>query len=154
MSMSQFNIYLKTPDYLSDWLRREMWNEDEQRIVFPRNSAEWIVLSLFIGKRPATAPIDVAADGLLPVKVPTLPGKNPAVFNYLSDSGKLAIINTIKRRFKKMMWDELHVIKPDEVQITDIIYAFMEKHGIGNNEKNWETIRQMYFRMRKTYDPK
>lgn len=152
--MSQFNIYLKTPDYLSDWLRGEMWNDEEQRIVFPRNSAEWTVLCLFIGKRPDGAPVDLASDGLLPVKVPTQPGKNPAVYNYMSEAGKLAIVNTIKRRFKKMMWDELHVIKPDEVQITDIIYAFMEKHGISATEKNWETIRQMYFRMRKVYGPK
>lgn len=152
--MSQFNIYIKTPDYLSDWLRAEMWNKEEQRIVFPRNSAESTVLCLFIGKRPDGAPVDIAADGAIPVKVPTLPGKNPAVFNYLSEAGKLALINTVKRRFKKMMWDELHVIRPDEVQITDIIYAFMDKHGISNNEKNWETIRQMYSRMRKTYQQK
>lgn len=152
--MSQFNIYIKAPDYLADWLRSEMWDDQEQRIVFPRNSAEWTLLSLFISKRPDRSPVDVAADGLLPVKVPTLPGKNPAVHNYLSDAGKLALVNTIKRRFKKMMWDELHVIKPDEVQITDIVYAFMEKHGISNNEKNWETIRQMYFRMRKVYGQK
>ena len=152
--MSQFNIYLNVPDYLKDWLRNEMWDEEEQRIVFPRNSAEWIVLCLFIAKRPADVPVDVADDDLLPVKVPTQSGKNPYVYNYMPEYAKKALVNTIKRRFKYMMWEELHVIKPDEVQITDIVYAFMEKHGIADNGKNWETIRQMYFRMRKIYEKK
>lgn len=152
--MSQFNIYLNVPDYLRDWLRHEMWDEEERRIVFPRNSAEWTVLSLFMGKRPIGARADVAEEGLLPVKVPTIPGKNPAVYNHLPEYAKRALVNTIKRRFKMMMWDELHVIRGKEVQITDIVYAFMEKHGIADNGRNWETIRQMYSRMRKVYGEK
>ena len=51
--------------------------------------------------------------------------------------------------FRNMMWQELSPLFMHDVQITDIIYAFMDRHGIERTEKNWETIRQMYLRMRK-----
>jgi hypothetical protein len=50
-----------------------------------------------------------------------------------------------------VLWNELSVLFNEDVQISDIIYAFMENHGISDDPKNWETIRQMYLRLRKTY---
>ena len=39
--MSQFNIYLKDlPDYLSQWLRHEFWDDDTARVCFPKQSVE------------------------------------------------------------------------------------------------------------------
>lgn len=47
------------------------------------------------------------------------------------------------------MYNELHELFGHDVQITDIIYDFMDRHGIERSERNWEAIRQMYYRLRK-----
>lgn len=151
--MSQYSIRLKLPKYLGDWLRHEFWDYGTERVIFPKGSAEHTVLGLFVGKCPVHGPVAVADDNSdgVPIAIPTFPGKNPDTYNYLTPVGENALKSTIKRRFRYMLWSELHVVFNANVQITDIIYAFMEKHGISDDEKNWETIRQMYARMRKAY---
>jgi hypothetical protein len=109
-------------------------------------------LELFLRKRPS----DYVGEGVpeadaLPIEVPSFPGKNPRIYCYLNDAAKHLVLSTIKTRFKYAMWEELHVIANHDVQITDLIYAYMDKHGISFDQKNWETIRQMYCRMRKIY---
>ena len=145
--MSQFSIYLNAPDYLAQWLRHEYWSDENGRVEFPRGSAPRTVLSSFLKRQPRNAPQEDTA-GLLPVEVPTFKGINPNTHNYVSDKGKTAIVSTCKRMFQNMLWNELHDLFTEDVQITDIIYAFMDRHGIEPEAKNWETIRQMYYRMR------
>lgn len=151
--MSQFNIYLKLPDYLDQWLRHEFWNEDEGRVCFPKQSVENLLLDRFLRKRPAgMAPELAGEDGSLPVKVPTFPGRNPASFNYLPPPGRRALAGAIRRRFKLLLRTELDGFDPRLVQITDLIEAFADKHGIERDPRNWESIRQMYYRMRRDED--
>lgn len=152
--MSKFNVYIKVPDYLDQWLRHEFWDDEEKRIKFPRRSAEHDVLSYFIARRPPKAEPDMPTAGALPIEVPTFLGRNPAQYNWLPKHGASALVFTIKKRFRKMLWDELHTIHSDNVQITDLVYAFLYRHGIEPTAKNWETVRQMYFRARKHNAPK
>ncbi len=86
---------------------------------------------------------------MLPVEVPSFKGINPASRNYLSESGRAALVSACKRLFRSQMYMELGELFGHDVQITDIIYDFMDKHGIERSETNWETLRQMYLRMRK-----
>jgi hypothetical protein len=111
------------------------------------------VLALFIKRRPAgyTPVTNAESSDLIPIQVPQQSGKNPDTFNYLPEAGVDALKSTIRKRFKMVLWNELSVLFNEDVQISDIIYAFMENHGISDDPKNWETIRQMYLRLRKTY---
>lgn len=59
------------------------------------------------------------------------------------------MISACKKLFQATLFNELHELFSHDVQITDIIYDFMDRHGIDRSERNWETIRQMYSRMRK-----
>lgn len=148
--MSQFNIYLKLPDYLSQWLQNEFWEEESGRVCFPKQSAENLLFERFLRKRPANIPPELSVNGDgLPVKVPTFAGKNPATFNYLPPAGRRVLVGIIRRRFKRILREELDGFNPRHVQITDLIEVFAEKHGIEPDPKNWEAIRQMYYRMRK-----
>jgi hypothetical protein len=148
-----YTILIRLPKYLDDWLRHEFWDDASQRIIFPRGSAEHTVLALFIKRRPAGyIPVTNAeSSDLIPIQVPQQSGKNPDTFNYLPEAGVDALKSTIRKRFKMVLWNELSVLFNEDVQISDIIYAFMENHGISDDPKNWETIRQMYLRLRKTY---
>lgn len=146
--MSQYSVYINPPDYLEQWLRHEYWDSETERVVFPRGSAPRTVLGAMLRKAPSHYRQSVAPCGL-PVAVPTFKGVNPASFNYLSPSGHSALIAACKTLFKAMLFTELHMLFDHDVQITDIIYEFMDRHGIDSTERNWETIRQMYSRMRK-----
>lgn len=146
--MSQFSVYINPPEYLGQWLRHDFWDAESGRVVFPRGSAPRAVLNSLLRKAPqGYRPGD--SSGLLPVEVPTFKGLNPATFNYLSPTGQTALVSACKKLFQATLSNELHELFSHDVQITDIIYEFMDRHGIDRTERNWETIRQMYSRMRK-----
>lgn len=145
--MSKYCIYLKVPDYLDQWLRHDFWNPYSGRVEFERGSNSHSILSRYLRKEPpGYDPGDTS--GLLPVEVPTFKGMNPDQHNYLIEEGKKALVSALKRNFKALLDRELSVFFAQDVVITDIIYAFMASHGIENTERNWETIRQMYKRLR------
>lgn len=146
--MSQFSLYIKAPEYLDQWLRNDFWDKESRRVVFPRGSAPRAVLMSLLRKAPHKHS-EAPDPALLPVEVPSFKGINAATFNYLSDSGRAALLSACKKLFQATLFNELHVLFDHDVQITDIIYDFMDRHGIDRTEKNWETIRQMYSRMRK-----
>lgn len=152
--MATFLIYLNLPKYLAQWLVSEHYSKEKGAVVFPRGSNERNILELFLTKLPKGAVPDTPKEGSVPVEIPAFAYKPPATYHYLPARGRDALVSAIKIRFKKMMWEELHQIRPAEVKITDLVYAFLEKHGIEPDEKNWETVRQMYFRMRKVYGNK
>lgn len=146
--MSQFSIYVAPPDYLAQWLRHEFWDKDTQRVVFPRGSAPRAVLKTLL-RKPPEGWVPRRNTGLLPVEVPTMKGLNPSTHCYLSDTGHSALLSACKKLFQSMLFAELGELFAHDVQITDIVYDFMDRHGIERTEKNWETIRQMYARLRR-----
>lgn len=145
--MSNYIIYLKVPSYLDQWLRHDYWNPLTERVEFERGSNIHSILSTFLRKQPRGHDQGDVSD-LLPVEVPTFKGMNPAQHNYLGRDGHKAVVSAIKRNFKTLIDKELSVFYKQDISITDIIYAFMEVHGIDKIERNWEAIRQMYYRER------
>lgn len=145
--MSHYNVYIKVPEYLDQWLRHDFWNPALGRVEFMRGSNCHSILSRFLRRRPRGYS-EVKTAGLLPVEVPTFKGMNPNSHNYLIPEGEKALVSAIKRNFKTLVDRELSCFYIRDVVITDIIYAFMASHGIDTTEKNWETIRQMFKRLR------
>ena len=145
--MSHYNVYIKVPDYLDQWLRHDFWNPGLGRVEFGRGSNCHSILSRFLRHRPRDYSEENVA-GLLPVEVPTFKGMNPDSHNYLIPEGEKALVSAIKRNFKTLIDRELSCFYIRDVVITDIIYAFMASHGIEPTAKNWETIRQMFKRLR------
>lgn len=146
--MSQFTVSLSLPSYLDQWLRNEYWDAEESRVVFPRGSAPRAVLYTVLRRAPRGWRPDPGIDGL-PIEVPTFKGLNPATHNWLSPAGQRALAGACKKLFQTNLFNELSPLFDHDVCITDVIFDFMDRHGIEPNEKNWETIRQMYSRMRK-----
>ena len=146
--MSQFSIFVKAPDYLDQWLRHDYWDEATGRVVFPQGSAPRAVLKALLRPCPqGWVPDDPA--GKLRIEVPSFKGLNPATYNYLTATGKSALLAACKTLFKSILFLELAPLFPHDIQISDVIYDFMDRHGIAPTERNWETIRQMYARLRK-----
>lgn len=146
--MSRFTIYIQAPAYLDQWLRHHYWDEETQRVVFQRGSAPQAVLYSLL-RQPPRGYLEKPDPALLPVEVPTFKGINPATRNYLSEDARAALVSACKKLFRATLYNELHPLFFHDVQITNIIYDFMDRHGIERTETNWETIRQMYARLRK-----
>lgn len=147
--MSQYTVYIKVPDYLNQWCRHEFWNPDTKRVEFPRGSAPRVILQTLLSRAPRPSLAYHDHSGELPVEVPTFKGINPKCYNHLPEAGKKALVSCLKKYFSSVMWQELHPLLNQDIQITDVVYAFLDRHGIEPTPQNWETVRQMYYRMRK-----
>lgn len=146
--MSHFSVYINPPKYLGQWLRHDFWDSESARVVFPRGSAPRAILRSLI-RKPPRGYRPCAIDGWLPIEVPTFKGINPATFNYLSPNSQTALISACKDLFQATMVSELHELFNHDVSIINVVYEFMDRHGIEPDEKNHEAIRQMYYRLRK-----
>lgn len=147
--MPQYLIYLNLESYLAQWYIHECGCTNPVYLV--RGSAESDILELFLSKNSDNITVDTGAESNVSIVIPYFKNKDVRYFNYLPPFGRKALINTIYTRFRVQLWQELHTVDNIGCSITDLVYAWMEKHGIDPNGKNWETIRQMYFRKRKKY---
>lgn len=146
-TMAETLIYLELDDYLRDWLI----NENGNPVKIRRNSAESDILETFLTTPPAEPITDLPAENKVAIILPSFKNKDPRTYNYLPVRARMALAHTIRVRFRVQLWEELQAFENSDCPITEIIYAWMEKHGIDLTEKNWETIRQMFFRKRKVY---
>lgn len=145
--MPQFCIYLELEEYLRQWLVHELGDP----VKVPRGSQESDILELCLTTQPKDAVPDLPAPGKVAIVLPQFRDKDTRYYNYLPPRGRKALARCIYVRFRVKMWEELHRLDNTEGLLTDMIYAWMEAHGIECCERNWETIRQMYFRKRKVY---
>lgn len=152
--MSKYTIFLNVPEYLDQWCRSEFWNPIADRVEFPRGSAPRAVMQALLCRPRHTQQTSdnshsTTPGALLPIEVPTFKGINPQSHSHLSEKGKKALVSCLKKYFASVMWQELHPLLSHDIQITEVVYAFLDRHGIEPTPRNWETVRQMYYRMRK-----
>ena len=148
--MSEFTISIKLTPYLRDWFIHENGGHYPVRLI--RNSNESTIVQYFLKERPADAKSVENANCL--IYLPTYKTVDVRKFNYLAPKAIAALESAIANRFKIQMWKELHVLENCHTDVGDAICAYMEKHGISGvrGDTNWESIRQMYYRIRKAYN--
>ena len=150
--MSEFTVAIKLTPYLKEWFVHE--NGGHYPVKLIKNSNESIIMQYFLKERPADARCVEDANCL--IYIPTYKYLDVRKFNYLAPKAIAALESAITNRFKIQMWKELHVLENGHTDIGDAISGYMEKHGISGvrGDTNWESIRQMYYRMRKAYNQK
>jgi hypothetical protein len=150
--MSEFTVAIKLTPYLKEWFVHE--NGGHYPVKLIKNSNESIIMQYFLKERPADARCVEDANCL--IYIPTYKYLDVRKFNYLAPKAIAALESAITNRFKIQMWKELHVLENCHTDIGDAISGYMEKHGISGvrGDTNWESIRQMYYRMRKAYHQK
>ena len=144
--MSQYYVYIHLEKYLAEWLLHQFGQNGQIR--FPRGSAENDILEYSLTTQPADIPVPLKSPDSLAIEIPYFKTKDPRYYNFLPPRAKKALERTIYIRFRIELWNELHTFDSLSHNLSDLIWTFMEKH------ESWETIRQMYFRMRKTYQKK
>lgn len=147
--MSQLSIYLKLEPYVAQWFVHEMGGEPVQ---LPKRSSESDIIEYFLKPKPTDAGENLKEAGDIEISIPTYKHKDTSYFNYMPPKAKAALARCITVRFRVQLWQDLHKLhNPEFCCLTELIYAWMEKHGIDCTEQNWEAIRQFYFRKRKIY---
>lgn len=141
-------LYLKLEPYVAQWFVHEMGGEPVQ---LPKRSSESDIIEYFLKPAPKGAVHNYSEDGCIRISIPTYKHKDPAYFNYLSPKALAALARCITVRFRVQLWQDLHKLHNPGCCLTDLIYAWMDFHGIECTEQNWEAIRQFYFRKRKIY---
>ena len=145
--MSQFMIHLQLEDYLVQWLHHEYGDP----IVFPRNSAENDVIELGITTLPKDTAPNLPSDGNVAIQLPTFKYKDTRNKNFLPKKGRNALKRCIRARFQICLWQDLHKFGNIGEQKQDLIYVWMEAHGIEATETNFNTISKIYQRKRESY---
>lgn len=139
-------VYISLKPYLHQWLVHEF---GEEPILFPKGSAEADLLEFLLTRPRNSAPL-IANNNMVAIQIPHLKHK-PREFTYLSPRAQAALARLIYVRFQVEMWEDLHTVDNSFRIIGDVIYAWLDAHGIETTPQNWETVRQMYYRKRKRY---
>lgn len=143
--MSQYNIYVKLPPFVGQFLCHSLGNP----VHFPPQSVENSTIHHFIDRLPEGRVPDVASDDLTAISIPDSKTKPAATYNYLSPRGKDAIAQCCELLFNRCMWVELGDMSAIGCKTMTAIYAWCEKHGVSIDYA--DTIRQRYYRMRESY---
>ena len=146
--MSQYTIHLDLEPYLAQWFIHEQGGEHP--VSLTRGSAESDILELFLTKQPSILPARPAPTDTA-IYIPSFKHKETRTYNYLPPRATLALKKTIRTRFVIQLWNDLYKFENIGKRNDELIYAWMEAHGIECNETNWCAISKIYYRKRKVY---
>ena len=142
---SEFYVYLKMPEYLAQWINYTFGYPT----ALLKDSPESRVLNECLVKIPKNQDPDTGEDHNVMIEIPYFKGKHPLDYNYLHQSGKKAIEESFRTLMLKNLVEEVGAIENCNAKKATLIYMWMEKHGI--DEKHWDTVSQIYYRIRKKY---
>ncbi|UBD73556.1 hypothetical protein K6V26_20780 [Parabacteroides goldsteinii] len=154
-------ITLNVEPYLAAWLTRHFGNP----IELLKDGPEAKLLKRLLDKQPDNITPET---GNISVSLQYFKDKDPRVYSYLCESGKYALIESFEAMFVNNMWSEIGNLENLNCRLTSVIRGWCEKHGIiqptnhitemnllkqveEQNARNFETVRQKYYRLRKKY---
>lgn len=147
--MCQICLYIPLEDYLAQWFIHEHGGEVPVHLI--RGSVESKILEVFLTHWPEDRLPDIAGDGKLAIIIPSFRNRPPEVFNYLPQHALSSLLSIIRNRFDIQLWSDLHHFGKISKRQDELIYAWMEKHGIEMTETNWNAIAKRYQRQRNVY---
>lgn len=147
--MSQICLYIPLEDYLSQWFVHE--HGGEVPVHLTRGSVESKILEVYLAHRPEDQLPEIGGEGKLAIAIPSFRNRPPEVFNYLPQRALSSLLTIIRNRFDIELWNDLHHFGKITKRQDELIYAWMEKHGIEMTETNWNAIAKRYQRQRNIY---
>lgn len=147
---SGFTVYVKLEPYLAQWLIFS--NGGNLPIVFPKNSAENDIIEIGLAPKPNNALPNEPDEGYVPIALPYFKYKDVRKNNYLPKHSRCALKRCIRSRFVVELWTDLFKFGYIGKRNQDLIWAWMEGHGIEATETNWNSVAKIYARKRKTYN--
>lgn len=143
------HLYLELEDYLAQWFINDQGGNNPIRLI--RGSMESGLLEQFLQTPPPDYRPVVDGTGMVCILLPNFRSKDTRYNFYLPPKATEALKTCIRNRFDIEMWNSLHRFSAIFARQDNLIYAFMEKHGIELTEKNWNAIAKRYQRKRDIY---
>jgi hypothetical protein len=147
--MSEYCVYLKMPSYLRQWFIHRHGGNTPVTLI--RGSVESKLLQRATVPQPEGVLPPRQQEGEVAVCIPYSKSHDPRTYNYITNTGKNALLNRIKDDFDLDVWDYLHDFGKVGKQQKDLIYLFMEQRGIHEDGTCWDSIAKIYQRQRNIY---
>lgn len=141
-------LYLQLEDYLAQWFINNHGGNNPVHLI--RGSVEWGLLETYLRTPPADY-VPQVNENCVGIVLPNFRSKDTRDNYYLPPAATNALIACLRSRFDVEMWNELHRFANIFKRQDELIYAFMEKHGIEPTETNWNAIAKRYQRKRDIY---
>lgn len=140
-------IYFHCEDYLREWYIYHSGGAVPVKLKKNSPESHLLMCCLQNKKNAVDSPI-VDKDKAIEVIVPYYKNRPPEYFNFLNDATEKAFVKILKRHFDFCLWSDLCKIHDIASRLDDIIYAWMESHGISITEKNWNAVAKRFQRIR------
>lgn len=147
--MSDYQIYIKMPSYLRQWFIHRHGGSEPVRLK--NGSIESKIIKLAIVKQPESAIPQHKQEGEVAICIPYSAIRDPRIYNYITETGKKAILENVKNAFDVDCWTYLHDFGNIGRQQKDLIFLFMEQRDIKEDGTCWDAIAKTYQRLRKNY---
>lgn len=144
--MSEFVVYIK----LKPFIRQYLINSFGDPVRFDDHSVTNARIVSVLQRRPVNCTPDTAAEGLTAICIPYSKQKDPASFNYVSNSGKKLIEEHLEAIFLANLWNEMSQMCGDDTKLQSAAYAWCEMHGIDIDYA--DTIRMRYYREKERFN--
>lgn len=149
--MNEYLLYIPMEDYLAQWFINQC---GACPCILQRGSIESKILETFLTKLPPGESPDLPAPGKLGIVIPSFKMKPAQYYCHLPRHATNLLISTLRNRFDIQLFSEIYTFANQGARIDQLIYAWMEKHGIETTEKNWCTISKRFQRLRDNYNKK
>ena len=137
------------PSYLRQWFVHR--HGGSEPVSLRRGSIESLILQRATVPQPDGVIPQKKQDDELAVCLPYSKSHDPRIYNFITDTGKRALIERIKADFDLDVWEYLHDFGKITKQQKDLIYLFMEQRGIHEDGSCWDSIAKIYQRKRDLY---
>lgn len=137
------------PSYLRQWFIHRHGGGTPVTLI--RGSVESKLLQRATVPQPDGVMPARQQDDEVAVYIPYSKSHDPRTYNYITETGKNALLGRIKDDFDIDVWDYLHDFGKIGRQQKDLIYLFMEQRGIREDGTCWDAIAKIYQRMRNVY---
>ena len=144
--MSDVTLSFQCEDYLRQWCIND--NGGTSPVRLRKNSPESNCLQFCLRpKTRADTPPEILGTPLI-IYIPSFRFRNPEVYNNITDVGRKAFISILKKRFDDQLWNDLHSLCNFGIKKEDLIYTWMDAHGIEPSERNYCAIAKRLQRIR------
>ena len=147
--MSEYQVYIKMPSYLRQWFIHRHGGSEPVKLI--KGSIESKLLKIALVKQPENVVIRTKMPDEVAVCIPYSKARDARTDNVITGTGKRALIANGKSSFDVDCWNFLHDFRAITMQQKDLIYLYMEQHGIIEDGSCWDSIAKNYQRLRKNY---
>lgn len=146
--MPQITLSIPCDQYLAQWYIHDTGGASPVKLR--KNSPEQHLLRCILSSKNTAPQPDLKNQShasSLEIIIPYFKGMPPEIYNRLSERGQKVFIDTLRKRFDLQLFQDLAPVLNAVERRDELIWAWMEAHGIEPEERNWFAVEKRLKRM-------